>query len=83
MRWRALHEQASPVVSREALYLEVRYAATPGGYAELVALAAAEQECCGFVTWSVSLDADIPVLTVTAPEDDPAALDAIAALFAF
>jgi hypothetical protein len=79
-RWRALHEQARPTATRDAGRLELRYAAGPGTYDELTALVAAERDCCGFVAWSASLDGDVPVLTVTAPADEPTALDAIAAL---
>jgi hypothetical protein len=81
-RWRALHERATPTATRASGRLIVRYAAAPGVYDELAALTAAEQVCCGFVTWAASFDGAVPVLTVTAPADDPAALDAIIALFA-
>lgn len=82
-RWHALHELAAPAVTRDAHRLELRCAAAPGVYEELVALAAAEQDCCGFLSWAASLDGATPVLAVTAPDDDPAALDAIAALLTF
>ena len=79
-RWAALHDLSHPTVTRDVGRLELRYDPAPGVYDELVALAAAEQDCCGFVTWQVARDDDVPVLTVTAPAGDPTALDAITAV---
>lgn len=45
---------------------------------ELELLAAAEQRCCSFVAWTVA--ADRPVLYVTAPVDNPDAVEPIALL---
>ena len=44
-------------------------------------MAAAEQTCCAFVTWSVSVVEDHPVLHVRAPAEAPDAVAPIAALF--
>lgn len=79
-RWRALHARAQPVARRDGAVLELRYAAVPGGFDELAALAAAEAGCCGFVTWRAWLDGDAPVLTVTSPDGDVTGLDVVAAL---
>jgi hypothetical protein len=81
-RWRTLHSLAHPAALRDGSRLELRYAAGAGVYDELTALAAAESECCGFVTWTVACDGDVPILTVTAPGEDPSGLDAIEALLA-
>jgi hypothetical protein len=81
-RWAALHDRAHPTSTRDAGRIELRYTAGDGVYDELVALATAEQDCCGFVTWHAKLDGDVPVLTVTAPADQSTALDAMAALLA-
>jgi hypothetical protein len=80
-RWKALAAQGSPVARRSGDVLEVRYVFEPTFRDELMALAAAERECCSFVTWTVSIDGDDTVLRVKA---DPERLDdirAIAGLF--
>jgi hypothetical protein len=78
-QWRALRERAGAEVRREGAVLTLRFEPQPGVLEELSGLAAAEAECCGFVTWHAALDDGAPTLTVTG--DDPAAVDAIAALF--
>ena len=81
LRWRELHEAANPVARVDAGRLEVRYQPGPGVCAELADLAAAEQNCCSFVTWSVSQVEGQPVLHVVSPTDTPEAIAPIAALF--
>jgi hypothetical protein len=55
-RWQDLATAANPSASRDGRTLEVHFEAGPGVRAELAALAAAEQDCCSFVTWTVSED---------------------------
>lgn len=80
LRWQRLHETAGPVAHLDAGRLEVRYRSGPGVQAELTDLAAAEQTCCSFATWSVSEVDGQPVLYVVAPADRPEAVEPIAAL---
>ena len=61
--------------------LRVGYEPGPGVLAELTELAAAEQACCSFVTWSVVEAEGSPVLVVEAPDDAPEAVAPIAVLF--
>ena len=79
-RWQRLHERAAPVALLQDGRLEVRYRAGDGVLDELRELAAAEQTCCAFATWSVADDAAGPTLVVAAP-DQPDALAGVAALF--
>lgn len=81
LRWRALAERAGPVARRSGHRLEVRYEPEPGVLEELSALAAAERECCGFVTWEVGRDGAHLVLRVTADPNAPDDVAPIAALF--
>jgi len=81
LRWRRLHEAAGPVADLDAGRLEVRYQPGPGVWAELADLAAAEQTCCSFATWSVSEVEGQPVLRVVSPSGTPEAVAPIAALF--
>ena len=81
LRWQRLHEAAGPVAQLDAGRLEVRYHPGPGVLAELADLAAAEQACCSFVTWSVTEVEGQPVLHVVSPADTPEAVAPIAALF--
>ena len=81
LRWQRLHEAAGPVAHLDAGRLEVRYQPGPGVRAELADLAAAEQTCCSFATWSVSEVEGQPVLHVVAPTDAQEAVASIAALF--
>lgn len=72
LRWQRLHEAAGPVARLNLGRLEVRYRPRPGVRAELAELAAAEQICCSFASWSVS---EIEVShTQLALPDLPAAL---------
>lgn len=80
-RWQQLHEDAGPVARLNAGRLEVWYQSGPGLLAELSDLAAAEQTCCSFVTWSVSEVDGQAVPHVLAPADTPEAVEPIAALF--
>ena len=52
-----------------------------GAAEELAELAAAEQECCSFVTWSVTVEDGAPTLHVDAPQDRPDAVAPVAAMF--
>jgi hypothetical protein len=79
-RWQALSEMGRPAVTRIGPTLEVRYRPVAGVHAELVALAAAEQECCSFVAWTVADDRGQPVLRVSAA-DSPDDIAPIASLF--
>lgn len=80
-RWQALADRAHPRTTRDAGTLEVRFEPVLGALAELVSLAAAEQECCGFVTWTVYDHANGPVLLVTAEPGRPDDVAPIAAMF--
>ena len=81
LRWQRLHEAAGPVAHLDGGVLEVRYEPGPGVKAELAELAAAEQTCCSFATWSVSEVEGHPVLHVMSPTGTPEAVAAVAALF--
>lgn len=81
MRWQRLREVASPVPRLDGRRLEVRYQPGQGVREELAALAEAEQTCCGFVAWTVSMVEGCPVLYVTAPSETPHAITPIATLF--
>ncbi|HZN88070.1 MAG TPA: hypothetical protein VFB44_03775 [Thermoleophilaceae bacterium] len=81
-RWEALADAGAASARRSGHRLEVRYRAEPGVRDELEALAAAERDCCSFVTWDVSRDRDEAVLHVRADPGSPSDLDAIAILFA-
>lgn len=70
-RWRHLGDTAAPTARRAGHRLQVRYHPGPGVHQELEALAAAEQECCPFVTWAVTEDDGHPVLHVTTHPDTP------------
>jgi hypothetical protein len=80
-RWRQLAAEALPVLRRTEGRLEVRYQPGPGVLDELRALAAAESECCSFVTWTVIEQACEPTLVVSAPADAPDNIDPIATMF--
>ncbi len=80
-RWRMLADAANPSALRDGRTLEVHFEPGAGVHAELAALAAAEQECCSFVTWVVTEDDGRPVLRVIAEPDSPDDVDPIAALF--
>ncbi len=76
-----LLETADPVASREGRILEVRFKPGPGVLEEVALLAAAEKECCAFVTWTVTEDEGSPVLCVLAKPDSPDDVVSIATLF--
>ena len=80
-RWHDLSVVGAPIAHRVGNRLEVRYRSRPGVRDELVALAAAERECCAFVTWEVDADADAVVLRVVADPATPDDVAPIAALF--
>lgn len=80
-RWQALASAARPTASRDGRALEVHFERGPGVHAELVSLASAEQECCSFVTWTVTEDDGHCVLHVLADPDSPDDIVSIAALF--
>jgi len=81
LRWQQLHNLAAPVAHLDEGRLEVVYQPDAGVHDELSELAAAEQACCSFVRWTVSVAGDCPVLHVTAPVGTPDAVAPIAALF--
>jgi len=78
-RWQQLAERANPAARRSSHRLEVRFENGPGVQQELELLAAAEQQCCSCVAWTVT--SNEPVLHVTAPVDNPDAVEPIALLF--
>ena len=80
-RWRALVDAAHPIASREGRTLELRFKLGAGVHAELVDLAAAEQECCPFVVWTMTEVDGHPALQVVANPDSPDDVAPIAALF--
>jgi len=80
-RWQALAERGRPVAQLNQHLLEVRYRLEPDVRSELQELAAAERECCSFVTWTVSQDQDHVILCVAADPERPEAVAGIASLF--
>lgn len=78
-RWRRLNESATSSARIVAGTLQVRYQPGPGVQEELTALAASEQTCCSFVSWSVTNSDGQPVLLVSAPAEAPDAVAPIAA----
>lgn len=80
-RWQLLNESATPSAQVVAGTLQVRYQPGSGVQEELTDLAAAEQSCCSFVSWSVSISDGHPLLLVTAPADARDAVAPIAAMF--
>jgi len=80
-RWKRLAETAGPSAQRVGHELEVRYEPGPGIREELEALAAAEAKCCSFVAWTVTEEADHPVVHVTADPRTPDDVAPIAGLF--
>jgi hypothetical protein len=59
----------------------VSYDAAEGIAAELAQLAAAEQECCSFLDWSVTERDGRPTLRVRASERSPEDVAVVADLF--
>jgi MerR family copper efflux transcriptional regulator len=80
-RWQDLSAQGRPTTRRSGHLLEVRYHAGRGIREELEALAAAERECCAFVTWTVGQEEGHVVLRVEANPARPDDVAPIAALF--
>ena len=80
-RWRELVERATPAIQRIGNQLEVQFQPLRGAHEELAALAVAEQQCCAFLTWTVGVDPEHPVLHVTAPPDQPDNIKPIIHLF--
>ena len=80
LRWQRLGETADPVARRAGAVLEVRYRPGPGVREELQALAAAERQCCSFVSRTVTEDGGQPVLRVVADGGTPDDLALIVAL---
>lgn len=76
-----LGNAANATASRDGGLLEVRFNPGAGVLDELSALAAAEQECCSFVTWTVTNDEGTPLLRVFAEPDSPDDIASIAVLF--
>lgn len=81
LRWRRLHEFATPAADLIDGRLEVRYEPKVGVQEELADLVRAESTCCAFVAWEVSSVDGQPLLRVTAPAENPHAIEPIAALF--
>jgi len=75
-RWRALDGGHLLHRSRQPDELVVRYRADEASRRELTELIAVEQECCGFLTWTVIDTDDELTLVVRGP---PAELDALSA----
>jgi MerR family transcriptional regulator, copper efflux regulator len=80
-RWQLLAQKSPPRAQRSGHRLEVRWLLQAGVKDELEALAAAERRCCSFVSWSVSSDGPDMVLYVTADENRPDDVAAVADLF--
>ena len=81
-RWQLLNESATPsaqVVTGSTV--QVRYQPGPGVQEELTDLAAAEQTCHSFVSWSVINSDGQPVLRVSTPANALDAVTPIAARF--
>ena len=59
---------------------ELRFSGAPEVRGRLDAIAAAESECCGFLTLTVTDERDAVVLSIDAPEEaDPVLSDLVAA----
>lgn len=80
-RWQELADANNPIASRDRGTLEVRFEPGVGVLDELASLAAAEQQCCSFVTWAVTEDNGRPLLRVLAKPESPDDIAPIAALF--
>jgi NAD(P)H-dependent FMN reductase len=80
-RWRELVGRAAPRIRRISNQLEVQFQPVHGVNEELEVLAAAEQQCCAFLTWTVGVDSEHPVLHVTASPDQPDNIEPIINLF--
>jgi len=80
-RWEALSVKGRPSARRSGHQLVVAYRPEPGVRKELEALAVAERQCCSFVSWDVTQEADEVVLRVAADPGSPDDVAAIAALF--
>jgi hypothetical protein len=80
--WQALAEKAPPRARRTDNRLEVQWHLDADGAIELDLLAAAERECCSFLSWTVTRAGTDSVLTITADPGRPDDLATIAALFA-
>jgi hypothetical protein len=81
-RWQALAEKAPPRARRSNNRLDVRWHLDADGAIELDLLAAAERECCSFLSWTVTCAGTESMLTVTADPSRPDDVAAVAALFA-
>jgi hypothetical protein len=68
-------------VRRNGSELEVRYQSGSGVQAELEDLAAAEQECCAFVVWTLTQQDGQPILRVVAKPETADDIASIAAAF--
>ena len=80
-RWRILAEKSPPRAKRSGNMLEVRWQLRAGVKDELEALAAAERQCCSFVSWGVASEGADVVLRITAGENRPGDVEPFAALF--
>jgi hypothetical protein len=80
-RWEAVSARGRLSARRSGHRLEVRYQPVPGLREELLALAAAERQCCSFAEWTVTQAEGHVVLHIAADPERPADIAAIAALF--
>lgn len=81
-RWQALAKEAPPRARRTDNRLHVRWHLDADGATELDVLAAAERECCPFLSWTVTRAGTDSILTVVADPSRPDDVATIAALFA-
>jgi hypothetical protein len=80
-RWALLTRQAAPTVERRDHAVVLQFPAAAGVYEELASLAAAESECCSFLTWEVAVQGDHPTLTIASPAGDQSTLESVAGLW--
>ena len=80
-RWAALGAVDRPTASRDGALLIVSYDAAEGVATELATLAAAEQECCSFLDWSVTEAGGRAILRVRANDHSPDDVAVVADLF--
>jgi hypothetical protein len=80
-RWHALVEATNPIATRDGWTLQVRFEPGAGVLDELASLAAAEQQCCSFVTWTVTEDNGRPILRVLSKAKKPDDVTSIATQF--
>jgi hypothetical protein len=77
-RWHALVEATNPIATRDGWTLQVRFEPGAGVLDELASLAAAEQQCCSLVTWTVTEGNGRLLLRVLSKAKSPDDVTAIA-----